>query len=176
MILYKAKCDIYFIIYLLCYPWSDLSKHISSISDFESFEKLRNLKYFGTVWNFQKYYDYFKHLRKFWKFWKIQKISYFWNIPKIWKIWFLFRQIWNFFVKCRKFWKILKCIENFKKFKKFWRKKLLEDNITSGFSQFPLHEPWDSPLQKWYYMAAWMIFTSCAVWLIFVDHMTEFDQ
>ncbi len=32
MIFYKAKCDIYFIIYLLCYIWSYLSKQISLIS------------------------------------------------------------------------------------------------------------------------------------------------
>ncbi len=42
MILYKTKCDIYFIIYILCYLWSYLSKQIPPISDFEKFEKSWN--------------------------------------------------------------------------------------------------------------------------------------
>ncbi len=37
MILYKAKCDIYFIIYLLCYLWSYLSKQ-----GLDNFEKMWN--------------------------------------------------------------------------------------------------------------------------------------
>ncbi len=86
-----------------------------------------------------------------------------WGEAKIWKI--------SFFLET--FGKFRKILENFKKCEE---KRGLKMTSLGGFPSSHLLSHGIPPLQKWYCTAAWMIFTSCAVSLIFVDHMTEFDQ
>ncbi len=131
---YKTKCDIYFIIYLLCHPWSYLSKQINS--DFESFEKLRNFEIF---WNSLKISEKFSIFEKFRKFQKCLK--YLANLKYFPKIWTILGSLEKF-GKFRKVLKISKISNNFNE------NNLLKDDITRGNSQFPLLESWDYPFTK----------------------------
>ncbi len=91
-------------------------------------------------------------------------------------------KIWKYLVKCRKYRKRFENLENLRKFRKF-------QNISKNGKYLEKKASWrwhhqGSPstcllslgIYKIKVTVSWMMFISYAVSLIFVDHMTEFDQ